>query len=580
MIDFSVLVGGEAGFGIMTTGALFSRIATRSGYHIFDYIEYPSLIRGGHNAYIVHVSEEETHCLKSTIDFLVCLNKDTFTIHKHQLTPSSYILYDSEEFEPEGEYKKISVPFKKILAELKGQAVMKNIVALGSLLALLGTDLNILNALLVKQFGRKGEEVISFNKQFAEKGFNHVKTQYASSIVSFLPGKQSEEKLVLSGNEVFSLGAVIADCRFYSAYPMTPSSSVLTTLAAWQEKIGMVVRHAEDEISVINTALGSSFAGVRSAVGTSGGGFALMVESISFSGVAEIPIVIFLAQRPGPATGMPTWTEQGDLLFAVHAGHGEFQKIVLSAGDVGEMLEIAIKAFDLADIYQLPVIVMSEMLLSESHTSLTKSFVDNVIKQYSVQRGKTIGQDERLKMKDERYLRYKITEDGISPRLIPGVKGSFYQANSYEHIEDGHTTEDAIPRIQQVDKRARKWKTYLMKDFHGPKAYGDVEKTDTVLVSWGANKGAIIMAQEMLKKQSKEVGYLHFTHLYPLNKEVVKPFFKEGKRYILVENNFDGQFGKLLQMETGVEIKERLLRYDGRQITPEQIVEKILNSKS
>lgn len=575
MIDFSVLVGGEAGFGIMTTGALFSRIATRLGYHIFDYVEYPSLIRGGHNAYVVHVSEEETHCLKSTIDFLVCLNKDTFTIHKNQLTLTSYVVYDSEEFEIEGEYKKISAPFKKTLAELKGQTVMKNIIALGALLALLGTDLTILNDLLKKQFGRKGEEVVSFNKQFAERGYNHVKTQYASSIVSLMPKKQGEPTLVLSGNEAFSLGAAIADCRLYSAYPMTPSSSVLTTLAAWQEKTGMIVRHAEDEISVINTAIGSSFAGVRSAVGTSGGGFALMVESVSLAGVTEIPVVIFLAQRPGPATGMPTWTEQGDLLFAVHAGHGEFQKIVLSAGDVGEMLEIAVKAFNLADIYQLPVIVMSEMLLSESHASLEKSFIDSIIKQYSVQRGKTISEVVAAK-----YLRYQITDDGISPRLIPGVKGSFYQANSYEHGEDSHTTEDALPRIQQVEKRARKWQTYLAKDFQGPKMYGDIEKANTVLVSWGANKGAILKAQKLLKDQSKEVAYIHFTHLYPLSEEKIRPLFKEGKKYILVENNSDAQFGKLLRMETGLEIKERLLRYDGRQITPEQIVEKILNSKS
>ncbi len=574
MVDFSVLVGGEAGFGIMTTGALFSRIATRLGYHIFDYVEYPSLIRGGHNAYIVHVTEHETRCLKSTIDFLVCLNKDTFTIHKDKLTSSSYIVYDAEEFEVDGDYKKISVPFKKILEELKGQVVMKNTISLGAALALLGSDLTVLNALLEKQFGKKGQDVVSFNKQFAEKGYNHVKSQYASLIVPLLPKKESEDKLVLSGNEAFSLGAVIADCRLYSAYPMTPSSSVLTTLAAWQEKTGMVVRHAEDEISVINTALGSSFAGVRSAVGTSGGGFALMVESVSLSGVTETPLVIFIAQRPGPATGMPTWTEQGDLLFAAHSGHGEFQKIVLSAGDVGEMLEVTLKAFDLADIYQLPVIVMSEMLLSESHASLAKSFVNAAIKQYSLRRGKIVSDSP-----DKPYLRYKITDDGISPRLIPGAKGLFYQANSYEHVEDGHTTEEALTRIQQVEKRGRKWQTYLKSDFEGPKIFGDVKKADIILVSWGANKGAILKAQEMLKGQSKEVAYLHFTHLYPLNSEKLKPYFMNNKRYILVENNSEGQFGKLLRMETGIEIKEKLLRYDGRQIMPEQIIEKILNPK-
>lgn len=580
MVDFSLLVGGEAGFGIMTTGALFSRIATRLGYHIFDYVEYPSLIRGGHNAYIVHVSEEETHCLKSTIDFLVCLNKDTLTIHKDKLTSSSYVIYDSDEFEVERDYKKMSVPFKKILQELKGQAVMKNTIALGAVLALLDTDLTILDVLLEKQFGKKGKEIISFNKQFAEKGYQHVKNQFTSSVVSYLTPKKSEEKLVLSGNEAFSLGAVIADCRLYCAYPMTPSSSVLTTLAAWQEKTDMIVRHAEDEISVINTALGSSFAGARSAVGTSGGGFALMVESISFAGVAEIPIVIFLAQRPGPATGMPTWTEQGDLLFAVHAGHGEFQKIVLSAGDPGEMLEITPKAFDLADIYQLPVIVMSDMLLSESHSSVEKKFVEDLISKYKVERGKLLERNWKLEAGSSKYLRYKITEDGISPRLIPGAEGFFYQANSYEHVEDGHTTEEALQRIQQVEKRARKWQTYLIKDFQGPVVFGDILKAETVIVSWGTNKGAILAAQSILKNQSKEVAYLHFTHLYPLNKDVIKSFFQEGKRYILVENNSEGQFGKLLRMEAGVEIKERLLRYDGRAITPEQIIEKVTSPSS
>lgn len=572
MTDFSLVVGGEAGFGIMTTGALFSRIVTRLGYHIFDYVEYPSLVRGGHNAYIVHVTDTETRCLKSTIDFLVCLNKDTFTIHGNKLTPSSYVIYDSQEFEVEGDYKKISVPFGKILEELKGQLVMKNTIALGVALAVLGSDLAVLNDLLEKQFGKKGKEVVDFNRQFAEKGFNYVKSQYASLITSVFPKKESEDKLVLSGNEAFSLGAVVADCRMYSAYPMTPSSSVLTTLAAWQDKTGMVVRHAEDEISVINTALGSSFAGVRSAVGTSGGGFALMVESVSLAGVTETPVVIFIAQRPGPATGMPTWTEQGDLLFVVHAGHGEFPKIVLSAGDVGEMIEVTLNAFDLADIYQLPVIVLSEMLLSESHASLAKSFVDSAIKQYSLRRGKTI-----IDSSEKPYLRYKITDDGISPRLIPGAKGFFYQANSYEHIEDGHTTEEAQSRIQQVEKRARKWQAYLKNDFEGPKVFGNIKKADTIIVSWGANKGAILKAQEMLKSQSKDTAYFHFTHLYPLNSEKLKPLFTDNKKYILVENNSESQFGRLLRMEAGIEIKERLLRYDGRQITPEQIVEKVIS---
>ncbi len=569
MFDFTWMIGGEAGFGIMTTGTVFSKIATRSGYHIFDYVEYPSLIRGGHNAYEVHVSEIAVSYLKPKIDVLVCLNKETYDKHKNRLTSESIVIYDNEEFEIKEDYKKIFIPFNKILSQLKGQPIMKNTIALGASIGIFGGDIEKLILIITEQFAKKGEEVINFNKQFVRAGLEEIKKNYSDEVLNYLINKSAEEKLVMTGNDAFSLGSVIADCRVYSAYPMTPSSSVLTNLAAWQEKVGMVVRHAEDEISVINTAIGSSFAGVRSSVGTSGGGFALMVESISFSGVSEIPIVIFLSQRPGPATGMPTWTEQGDLLFTVFSGHGEFQKIILAPGDNEEMIELTAKAYNLADIYQLPVIVMSDMLLSESHKTVSKKFIDDFIAKYKIENG-------RLFTDKSKYLRYKITEDGISPRLVPGTPGYFYQANSYEHVEDGHTTEDSEPRIKQVDKRARKWSTYLRDDFTMPKVYGDLEKSEIVFVSWGSNKGAILQTQKLLSEKGTSSAFIHFNHIYPLDQERVRGLLNRQKRYILVENNSWGQFGKLLTMETGVQIKEKFLKYDGRPITAEEIVLKVI----
>lgn len=581
MIDFTWKIGGEAGFGIMTTGNVFSKIASRFGYHLIDYVEYPSLIRGGHNAYEVHVSENVVSHLKPGIDVLVCLNKETFEKHKHRLTSSSMVIFDQEEFEIKDDFKKVNVSFKKILSDLKGLPVMKNMIALGVSIGLLGGDISELLKIVEEQFAKKGETVINFNKQFIQAGFDQVKKNYSDKILNYLIKKSGEPQLVMTGNDAFSLGSVIADCRVYSAYPMTPSSSVLTNLAAWQEKVSMVVRHAEDEISVINTAIGSSYAGVRSSVGTSGGGFALMVESISFAGVTEIPLVIFIAQRPGPATGMPTWTEQGDLLFTVFSGHGEFPKIVLAPGDNEEMIELTAKAYNLADIYQLPVIIMSDMYLSEGHKSVTKKFVDDLIKKYKVDRGKLIdnnskvkSQNSKLQVKSQKYLRYQITDDGISPRLIPGTPGYYYQANSYEHVEDGHTTEDSEPRIKQVDKRAKKWLTYLMKDFSMPKIYGDLEKSKIVFVSWGSNKGAVLQAQKLLSEKGTSSAFIHFNHLYPLDQEKVKGLLNQQKRYILVENNSWGQFGKLLTMETGVEIKEKFLKYDGRPIWAEEIVAK------
>lgn len=582
-MNFTWKIGGEAGFGIMTTGLVFSKIAVRLGYHIFDYVEYPSLIRGGHNAYEVHVADFEVNHLKSTIDVLVCLNKETFDKHFSRLTKESIVIYDQEEFKLNGDFKKVSVPFKKIIEELKGQVVMKNTIAIGASMAVLGGEIYELLKIIEEQFSKKGEEVISLNKQLAQKGYDEAIKNYQNPKKLFIKRQSIDEKLVLTGNEAFSLGAVISDCRFYCAYPMTPSSSVLTILASWQNKTDIVVRHAEDEISVINTALGASFAGVRAAVGTSGGGFSLMVEAISLAGVTETPIVIFLAQRPGPATGMPTWTEQGDLLFAVHAGHGEFPKIVLAPGDQEEMIELTGKAFNLADIYQLPVIVLSDMYLSEGHKSVKKNFIDKFIANYKVNRGKLIKEKSQIsnpksqinsKFKIQNFKRYKLEEDGISQRLIPGVSGYYFQANSYEHLEDGHTTEEGEARINQVNKRNKKIITYISNDFNLPEFYGD-KQADLIFISWGSNKGAIIEAQKQLSNKGKKSGFWHFTHLYPLDKEKIKKLFTDDKRYILIENNSWGQFNKILSEETVIEIKEKILRYDGRPITAEYIIKNL-----
>ena len=427
-----------------------------------------------------------------------------------------------------------------------------------------------MNSLLATQFGRKGEAIILLNQQFAQKGFDVVLSTSQEHISPMLTKKESPKKMVVTGNEAFAYGAVAADCRFYSAYPMTPSSGVLTSVAAWGKKTGMVVRHAEDEIAVINSALGASFAGVRSSVGTSGGGFALMVEALSMSGITELPIVVFISQRPGPATGMPTWTEQAELLFAIHGGHGEFPKIVLAPGDHQEMVELTLQAFDLADIYQLPVIVMSDMLLSESHRSIPYDEIQTKIKKYIPNRGKLVSSA------DESYKRYLITNDGISPRLVPGEVKTFYQANSYEHLEDGHTTESDVERIKQVGKRARKIKTYLSNHFIIPTTIGDIQKAQTVFVGWGSTKGVANEAVKKAKEMGKDVAYIHFSYLYPLDKNKIKTLFSDSsKQYILVENNSEGQLGKLLQMEVGISFENKILRYDGRPLAVEQFIEKI-----
>ena len=550
-------VGAPAGFGVMSMGLLMSKFALKNGYHVFDYAEYPSLIQGGHNTYEVVWSEEAVTATKKTVDVLICLTKDTYNRHKARLTDESIVLYDPDDGECDAK-NAFAVPFSKLLTEGEGLKIMLNTVALGASIATLGGELSVLLPLL------RDDK----NKALAKAGYEYVTTHFKEKCRQLFQGNTNEEQTLLSGNEAFSVGAIAADCRFYAAYPMTPTSAVLTTLASWQQNTGMVVRHAEDEVGVINEALGASFGGVRVAVGTSGGGFALMTEAISYAGIAEIPIVVLLGQRPGPATGMPTWTEQGDLLFATFSGHGEFPKILLAPGDIEETIRLTKVAFNLADRYQVPVIMLTDKLLAESHMNISLGAIKNIESIPLSYRKNATSTDN--------YKRYYITKDGISPLLIPGTKNAFYQANSYEHTEDGHTSEEAQNRIDQADKRNRKQQTYLTNDFCAPQFFGDSKNAKLILYGWGSTKGAALEAQKVLSQKNIAVAYIHFSHLYPLDENKILPLFPNSIPTLLIENNAQGQFGKLLAMETGIKPTHSLLKYDGRPIFVEEIVQKVI----
>lgn len=576
-MKFNWKIGGEAGFGIMTSGMIVSKIATRSGYHIFDYSEYPSLIRGGHNTYEVAISDEPVGASKWEIDMLACLNKDTYELHKHRLHANSYVIYDPDECQPDGAYRLVPIPFKKIKQEMQVHQQLINTVAISASLVLMGGKKETYEEIIRAQFGRKGEEVVNLNIKLIEFGDEYVKKSGVAPEAILVPKADHPEKAIMTGNDAFSLAAVGADCKYYAAYPMTPSSTVLGTLAGWQYDTGMIVRHPEDEIAVINSALGAAFAGVRSSVATSGGGFALMVEALSYAGIAEIPVTVFMSMRPGPATGMPTWTEQGDLLFTTHPGHGEFPKIVFAAGDIEEVIQLTLKAFDMADIYQTPAIVLSDKQLSESHKDIFSEETQNLLKTYTPNRGKIVSHTDQ-----QPYLRFKDSPDGISEMLTPGQPGIFYQANSYEHVEDSHTSEDAHVKIQQTDKRNRKIQTYLTNHFELPQIYGDPSQSEVIFISWGSNKGAIREAQKELETKRMSTAYIHFTHVYPMDEKKIQELFSKlkNKRIILVENNSHAQFGQLLRMQTGITLEEKLLKYDGRPFWPEEIVSYILKDNT
>ncbi len=586
-------LSGEAGFGITTIGYAFTRLCTRLGFYAFDYSEFPSLIRGGFTSHELVFSDHPVATIKKEIDLLIALKQDNFDRDAHRLTPNSIVLYDDQEVNVSCDCISIPMPYRAIKLKHKAYQVMVNTVSIGATYALFGWDFTQVQEMIKEDFAKKGQAVIDFNEALAMEGFEYIqklitdngklKTFTQNLRNRLKPLSTKKEKLVMTGNDGFAYGSVMAGAGAYTAYPMSPSSSVLATLAAWQPKTGMIVRHVEDEISAINQALAFSYVGVRAATGTSGGGFALMVEGVSYAGIAEMPLVIFIAQRPGPATGLPTWTAQADLLCAVHAGHGEFPKIVLAPGDMQEMIELTTKAYDLADIYQTPVIILSDKLLSESHESVDLEIVRKIQTEYVPNRGKIVSQTNQSP-----YLRYRDSSDGISELLIPGVQSPHHwQANSYEHLEDTHTTEVASEVVKQTDKRARKQRVYLGDEdylgeryvgFEMPNQYGELTAS-TVLVCWGGSKSVVCAAQAELARRGVATSAMHFTHVYPLSSKV-RDQFDQAKRYILVENNSEAQLGKVLRMELGIDVgrskEDCILKYDGRPLLIEDIVNRLI----
>lgn len=577
MTDITIKIGGPAGYGIMTTGIFVGKIATRSGYHAFEYPEYPSLIRGGHNVVEIRISDEKVFSQGKLVDILVCLNKETYDLHKDEVKKSGMVVADKDEIDilPKIINKGISfvhVSFGKIVKEQKLNQVMVNNIALGALVYLLGADIKILDSLIAESFAKKSEEIIEKNIEAARLGFEEARKSCRSGYQKKIPKKTKiVPKIYLTGNEIIGLGTIAAGCKFFAAYPMTPASTLLHYLASKAESVGMVVKHAEDEIAVVNMAIGASWAGARSMIGTSGGGFALMVEAVSLAGMTEVPLVVMMGQRPGPATGMPTWTEQGDLLFILHAGHGEFPKIILAPGDAEEAYKLTIEAFNLADKYQTPVFILTDKYLLEGHQSVDKLKIENAQRspESKIDRGKLLSQKELNSINN--YQRYKATSDGISPRAIPGQKNGLHQANSYEHLEDGHTTEEEKERIKQVEKRNRKRETFLKSNAQLPVLFGRKEAPQTV-VSWGSMKGPILQA---MKGNEEKFNYLHFSYLWPLPEENLKELLQNFKSTLLVENNSTAQLGQLIRMVTGIEIKNKLLKYSGRPLYPEEVLEKV-----
>jgi len=554
MIDTSIniVIGGAAGQGLATIGRLLSKSVTRSGYHLLVTQKYMSRVRGGHNTFAIRLGSDPIVASTEAIDILVALNAETLKLHQARLKPEAIVVagddLDTEDFNT------LRIPFK----ELAPKSLFYNTVALGVLGAVVCQDIKILEQLLSETFAKKGAAVVQANIDVLRAAYDWVALQKCD-FPCIAPPEESGEQIMVNGNEAIALGALAAGCNFLSFYPMTPATTVAMSLIEKGGPLGLVYEQVEDEIAAVNMAVGASFAGARAIVSTSGGGFALMVEGVSLAGVSETPLVCVVVQRPGPATGMATRTEQGDLNLVLYAGHGEFPRAVFAPADPEECFYLTHKAFDLAEQFQTPVFILSDQYLADSYCSQEPFDVESLPQIAS----------PMLDADADQYKRYQLTEDGISPRLVPGSTKALVRADSHEHDENTIITEDGLNRMMQNTKRLNKeyglWDEVIEPDYYGE------DKPDILLVSWGSSLGACLDAMD-IADFGKSVGVLHFKQVWPLLEDTFIDYLEESGMVVTVEGNATGQFAKLIAQETGFMIREYILRFDGRPMTPEYVL--------
>ena len=568
-MDITLRVGGEAGQGLQFIGSALGKIFSRSGLHVFTHQDYMSRIRGGHNYYQIRIADRKIHSSKEKIDILLALDENTIELHRDALNDGGRIVYD------EGLTKKtqqglefINVPFLDMAERMNLAPIMANSAAIGAILGGLGIELDLFPEVIEKLISKKGQEVVASNLRMAQAGSEHVQSRIEWPSHLTCTKKDQAPLMLINGNQAIGLGALVSGCKFYAAYPMTPSTGVMIYLASKAKEYGIIIEQAEDEIAAINMTLGASFGGVRAMTGTSGGGFALMTEGLSLAGMTETPIVIAEVQRPGPATGLPTRTEQGDLLFVLYGGHGEFPRVLFAPGTPEQAVYLTNKAFELAEKYQIPAIIQSDQYLADSEWTFEQ-----------IDRTPLVLHDYRDRSSDEndgQYKRYGLNESGISPLAIPGLSGKIVVVDSDEHDEEGHIIEDSETRIHMVKKRWEKKWPALKAEISPPLFYGH-EYPRIILVGYGSTYGIMLDAVTALQEK-EDIALLHFSELWPFpdpEQNTFMDILNKVDLTICVENNATGQFAKLFRSETGYAFSACIREYDGRPFMLETFTEEI-----
>ncbi len=568
--SLTIRIGGEAGMGLESSGAGYGKALVRGGLYVFGVPDFYSRIRGGHNFFTMRVAEAPLYAIEDPVHLLLALDMETIRRHVADLVPGAAVVYDDKEEVP-SELKRedvvfVPVPMTELAKEIGGREVMRNTLALGVATGLLGFDPGYVESVIRDNFASKGDAVVEGNLAVLAKGIELAEPYQEPYEFRMQAVPDAPQRLFLNGTQAFSMGALAGGCRFVSGYPMTPGSPVLIWFAQHAAQYGVVAKHVEDEISAINMAIGAGIMGVRSLVPTSGGGYSLMVEATGFAGISETPVVIYNAQRPGPATGLPTRTEQADMLFMMFASQGEFPRFMLTPGTSEQAFHLGWQAFNLAERYQTPVMVLSDQFLADSFRTLEADALD--FDAVSFDRGALLSEDD-LDALAEPYLRYKFTESGISPRAIPGHPNAVWVTPSNEHDQSGAISEDPVIRNKQVEKRARKVAPGV-DEIPAPTWYGP-DDAEVTLVCWGSTYGP---TREAVDRLEGRANMLHFSALepFPAGAETA---LRKAKKAIAVELNYTGQLETLIRARTGLSLDGAIHKYDGRPFRPEYIIAKL-----
>jgi 2-oxoglutarate ferredoxin oxidoreductase subunit alpha len=568
-MDISIRVCGEAGQGIQSVSSLIARSFVRHDYYVFINQDFASRIRGGHNFDQVRISKIPVQAAADDVHILIALDEETTRQDIDCLADNGFLLFDGEAMEFESENPRhFSVPFGRIAKEVGKSKIMINSVATGAVIALLDFELQPVLDGLQQQFERKGSETIEKNQNCATAGYDFVRQNLkAKPPFRMPPAKISRQKMLLTGSQAMALGAMASGMKFYSGYPMSPATTIMEFISSQADRCNIVFVQAEDEIAAINMVIGANFAGARAMTATSGGGFCLMVEALSLAGMTETPAVVIVAQRPGPSTGLPTRTEQADLNFVMHAGHGDFPKAILAPGHPEQALHLISKAFNLADKYQTPVMVLGDQHFNDAYFTVDDLDFGNL----TIDRGHILTDQDLASPND--YKRYAPSDSGISPRILPGQTKAVVYADSDEHTEEGHITESARVRHQMMDKRMQKLEG-LRQEIGPPEIY-PAGKADFVLLGWGSTHGVIKEAVDRLNRRGSIARMIHYSELFPFNARHVPIEELKKSTIIAVENNYSGQFADFFSRETGLSVDQRILKYDGRPFTPGEIINQI-----